>query len=172
MNAKFNELLDRFYQASSSTKKNEIYDEMVEYADSYHDGYVCYDMAMYVALYKYAKTSKQRKHALEHIQDIIIDDSYQFSDELIENFKEFTHISEFLNEKDEEVFDALCMKVLNFFGNRKKESEFEAFAEHYDIASEIPVWGSNAQLKEVAEIVVGANMHNESYVIAQTILGI
>ncbi len=171
MNAKFNELLDRFYQASSSTKKNEIYDEMVEYADSYHDGYVCYDMDMYVALYKCAKTLKQRKHALEHIQDIIIDDSCQFSDELIENFKEFTHISEFLNEKDEEVFDALCMKVLNFFGNRKKESEFEAFAEHYDIASEIPVWGSNAQLKEVAKIVVGANMHNGSYAVAQTILG-
>lgn len=168
----FEKMLERFYQANSETEKNTIYDEMVEYADSYHDGYVCYDMDIYVALYKCARTSRQRKHALEHIQDIIIDDSYQFSDELIENFKEFTHISEFLNEKDEEVFDALCMKVLNFFGNRKKESEFEAFAEHYDIASEIPVWGSNAQLKEVAEIVVGANMHNASYHMAQTILGI
>ena len=168
----FENLLERFYQASSDAVKNKIYDEMVEYADSYHPGYTCYDMDMYVALYKCAGTSPQREHALEHIQDIIIDDSYQFSDELIQNFKEFTKMEEFLNEKDAEVFDALCMKVLNFFESRKKKSEFDAFAEHHDTASEAPVWGSNVELKEVAEIIIGANMHNSSYYAAQTVLGI
>ena len=167
----FKNLLERFYQAKSDEEKNTIYDEMVEYADSYHDGYVCYEMDIYVSLYKCARTSRQRKHALKHIKEIIIDDAFQCCDELIENFKEFTLITEFLDEDDVEEFDSLCKKVLNFFGKRKKESEFGAFAEHYNIAPEISVWDSNSQLREVAEIVVRANMHNESYALAQTILG-
>ena len=54
----FKNLLERFYQAKSDAVKSTIYDAMVEYADSYHPGYSCYDMDMYVALYKCAKTSK------------------------------------------------------------------------------------------------------------------
>ena len=171
MQKHFEKLLERFYQANSDAVKNKIYDEMVEYADSYHPGYVCYDMDMYAALYKCAKTKKQRKHALEHIQDIIIDDAFQFSDEIIQNFKEFALMAEFLDENDEEEFDFLCNQVLNFFAKQKKESEFEAFAGQSDFIPEVPVWKANSQLKEVAETVVSANMHNKSYHVALSILG-
>lgn len=167
----FKDLLERFYQADSDTVKNKIYDEMLEYADSYHPGYECYDMDMYVALYKCAKTKKQRRHALGHIQDIIIDDAFQFTDEIIENFKEFVLMAEFLDENDEEEFDSLCNQVLNFFAKRKKESEFEAFAGQAGFIPEVSVWKSNSQLEEVAEIIVGINMHNESYRKALLILG-
>ena len=167
----FRDLLECFYQANG-TMKNTIYDEMVEYADSYHPGYVCYDMDMYVALYKCAKTNKQREHVLEHISDIVDDDSFQFHDELIKNLKEFTLMKEFLNENDAEKFDAICMQVLDFFKKQKKESEFEAFAGQSDFIPDVPVWKANGELKEVAEIIVSTDMRGmESYREALVVLG-
>jgi len=169
----FADLLEQFNQADNRSVKNTIYDAMVEYADSYHPGYTCYDMDMFVALYKCARTNKQRKHALKHIQDIIVDDSYQYHDELIKNFKEFTLMKEFLNERDEEVFDALCKEVLDFFVKQKEESEFEAGAGQGDFVPDVPVWKAHQELKEVAEILVGTDMHDlESYEMAVEILGI
>lgn len=165
-------MLVGFQQAKSDAVKSTIYDAMVEYADSYHPGYVCYNMDMYVALYKCAKTSLQRRHALKHINDIIIDDSYQTHDELIQNFKEFTLIKEFLNEKDVEEFEAICMKALDFFEKKKKESEFETFAGQADFIPDVPLWKAYQELKEVAEIIVSTDMHNlESYRKAIQILG-
>jgi len=172
MTKDFASLLDGFSQANNEVVKSTIYDAMVEYADSYHPGYTCYDMDMYVALYKCAKTSKERKHALEHIYSIIADDSYQYHDELIQNFKEFTQIREFLNEKDVEEFDAICMEALDFFEKQKKESEFETFAGQSDFIPDVPLWKAYEELKEVAEIIVSTGMHNlESYQNAQLVLG-
>ena len=172
MTKDFASLLDGFFQANNEVVKSTIYDAMVEYADSYHPGYTCYDMDMYVALYKCAKTSKERKHALEHIYSIIADDSYQYHDELIQNFKEFTQIREFLNEKDVEEFDAICMEALDFFEKQKKESEFEPFAGQSDFIPDVPLWKAYEELKEVAEIIVSTGMHNlESYQNAQLVLG-
>ena len=169
----FNDLLVGFEQAESSAVKSTIYDAMVEYADSYHDGYVCYDMDMFVALYKCARTNRQRKHALKHIQDIIVDDSYQYHDELIKNFKEFTLMKEFLNERDEEAFDAICEEVLDFFVKQKEESEFEARAGQADFIPDVPVWKADKELREVAEILVRTDMRDlESYQRAVEILGI
>ena len=168
----FEEMLERFNQADNGSVKNTIYDAMVEYADSYHPGYTCYDMDMFVALYKCAKTNEQRKHALEHIQDIIVD-SYQYHDELIQNFKEFTLIKEFLNENDEEVFDAICKEFLDFFIKQKEESEFEAGAGQGDFIPDVPVWKAHQELKEVAEIIIGTDMRNlQSYQNARLVLGI
>ena len=168
----FENLLVRFSQASNDVEKKSIYDEMVGYADSCHDGYVCYDMDMYVALYKCAITSKDRKHALKDIQSIIIDDSYQFHDELIQNLEEFTQMKEFLNEDDVEEFDAICMEALDFFEKQKKESEFETFAGQADFIPEVPLWKAYEELKEVAEIIVGTDMRGlESYQNAKQILG-
>jgi len=168
----FKNLLERFYQAKSDAVKSTIYDAMVEYADSYHPGYSCYDMDMYVALYKCAKTSKERKHALEHIYSIIADDSFQYHDELIDNFKEFVSMKEYLNEKDVEEFDAICMEALDFFEKQKKESEFETFAGQADFIPDVPLWKAYEELKEVAEIIVSTGMHNlESYQNAQLVLG-
>ena len=173
MDKYFAELLEQFNQANNDSVKNTIYDAMVEYADSYHDGYTCYDMDMFVALYKCAKTNKQRSHALEHIQDIIVDDSYQYHDELIQNFKEFTLMKEFLNENDEEVFDAMCKEFLDFFIKQKKESEFEAFAGQADFIPNVPVDTARKELKEVAEIIVSTDMRNlQSYQKAREVLGI
>jgi len=172
MTKDFASLLDGFFQANNEVVKSTIYDAMVEYADSYHPGYTCYDMDMYVALYKCAKTSKERKHALEHIYSIIADDSYQYHDELIQNFKEFTQIREFLNEKDVEEFDAICMEALDFFEKQKKESEFETFAGQSDFIPDVPLWKAYEELKEVAEIIVSTGMNNlESYQNAQLVLG-
>ena len=168
----FADLLEQFNQADNHSVKNTIYDAMVEYADSYHPGYTCYDMDMFVALYKCARTNKQRKHALKHIQGIIVDDSYQYHDELIKNFKEFTLIKEFLNENDVEEFDAICMKALDFFEQKKKESEFETFAGQSDFIPDVPLWKAYGELKEVAEIIVSTDMHNlESYQNARIVLG-
>lgn len=167
----FKDLLVGFEQAESNVVKSTIYDAMVEYADSYHPGYTCYDMDMYVALYKCAKTSKERKHALEHIYSIIAD-GFQYHDELIQNFKEFTQIKEFLNENDVEEFDAICMEALDFFEKQKKESEFEAFAGQADFIPDVPLWKAYEELKEAAEIIVSTGMHNlESYQNAQLVLG-
>jgi len=172
MTKDFASLLDGFFKANNEVVKSTIYDAMVEYADSYHPGYTCYDMDMYVALYKCAKTSKERKHALEHIYSIIADDSYQYHDELIQNFKEFTQIREFLNEKDVEEFDAICMEALDFFEKQKKESEFETFAGQSDFIPDVPLWKAYEELKEVAEIIVSTGMNNlESYQNAQLVLG-
>lgn len=165
-------MLVGFEQAKNDAVKSTIYDAMVEYADSYHPGYTCYDMDMYVALYKCAKTSKERKHALEHIYSIIADDSYQFSDELIQNLKEFTQMKDFLNEKDVEEFDAICMEALDFFEKQKKESEFETFAGQADFIPDVSLWKACQELKEVAEIIVGTDMRGlESYHKAIQILG-
>lgn len=172
MDKNFKNLLVGFEQAKSSAVKSTIYDAMVEYVDSYHPGYTCYDMDMYIALYKCAKTSKERKRALEHIYSIIADDSYQYHDELIQNFKEFTQVKEFLNEKDVEEFDAICMEALDFFERQKKESEFETFAGQADFIPDVPLWKAYEELKEVAEIIVSTGMHNlESYQNAQIVLG-
>ena len=169
----FNNLIVGFEQAKSSAVKSTIYDAMVEYADSYRPGYTCYDMDMYVALYKCAKTSKERKHVLEHIYSIIADDSYQYHDELIQNFKEFTQIKEFLNEKDVEEFDAICMEALDLFEKQKKKSEFETFAGQGDFIPDVPLLKAYEELKEVAEIIVSTGMHNlESYQAAASVLGL
>ena len=168
----FEDLLVKFEQANKDAVKSTIYDAMVEYADSYHPGYTCYDMDMYVALYKCAKTSKQRKQALEHIYSIIVDDSFQYHDELIQNFKEFTQMNEFLNEDDVEEFDAICIKALDFFEQQKKESEFETFAGQADFIPDVPLWKAYGELNEMAEIIIATDMHNlESYQNAQLVLG-
>ena len=165
-------MLVGFEQAKNDAVKSTIYDAMVEYADSYHPGYTCYDMDMYVALYKCAKTSKQRKQALEHIYSIVSDDAFQYHDELIQNFKEFTQMKEFLNEDDVEEFDAICMEALDFFEKQKKESEFETFAGQADFIPDVSLWKACQELKEVAEIIVGTDMRGlESYHKAIQILG-
>ena len=117
----FNDLLETFYQANNDAVRSVIFEEMEEYAYSYRPDYTCYDMDMYVALYKCAKTSQQRKHVLEHIQSIIVDNAFQYYDELIQNFKDFIQMREFLNENDVEEFDAICKKALNFFEKQKEE---------------------------------------------------
>ena len=169
----FEELLETFYQANNDAVRSIIFEEMEEYAYSYRPDYTCYDMDMYIALYKCAKTSQQRKHVLEHIRSIIDEDAFQYHDELIQNFKEFIQMKEFLNENDVEEFDAICMKALDFFEKQKKESEYETFAGQADFIPDVPLWKAREELKEVAEIIVSTDMHNlESYQACASVLGL
>ena len=171
MTKHFASLLDGFFQANNDAVRSVIFEEMEEYAYSYRPDYTCYDMDMYVALYKCAKTSQQRKHVLEHIQSIIVDNAFQYYDELIQNFKDFIQMREFLNENDVEEFDAICKKALNFFEKQKEESEFEASAGQADFVPFVYPWEARKGLKEVAGIIVSTDMHNlESYHDARLVL--
>lgn len=169
----FKSLLEGYNNpANNETVKSVINDAIEEYAYSYQPGYTCYDMDMYVALYKYGKTPQQRKRALEHIQDIIDDDSYQYHDELIKNLREFTLIKDSLREEDEDSFDAICTKSLDFFKKELQWSLTQAKCGQADFIPDVPVWKASEELKEVAQIIVGTDMHNlQSYQSAREVLG-
>ena len=166
MRENLEELLDGFHSTNSSAVKSAIYNEMLMKVNSHckNARYGCYDMFMYVALYKCAVLPQQRKHALEQMYSIIIDDTYQNHSELIQNLEEFTQMKEFLNEDDVIEFDAICMEALDFFEKKMKESEFEAFAGQSDFIPEVPLWEAENELKKVAELVVSTGMSDlESY---------
>jgi len=159
----FKDLVSGYNQASSNVVKNTIYDAMVKYAGEYHPGYVCYDMDMYVALYKYATTSDQRKHALNEIYGII-DDDFIGHRELIDNFKEFISMKEFLNGENKTEFDFLCMTELDFFKKALKWSLDQAKCGQADFYPDVPVSETEGELKKIAELIVSTGMSDlESY---------
>lgn len=152
----FKDLVDGYNQASSDAVKNAIYDAMVKYSGEYHPDYVCYDMDMYVALYKYATTSEQREHALNEIYGII-DDDFIGHKGLINNFKEFISMKEFLNEENKTEFDYLCMTELDFF---KKASEWTPKCGYPYVSID----KTEGERKEIAEVIVSTGMSDlESY---------
>lgn len=168
----FEELLEGFNQANNDTVKNVIYHSMEEFAYSYHPGYTCYDIDMYIVLYKCAKTSKQRKHVFEQIQDIIDDDAFQTHEELIKNLREVVSLTEFLKEEDEEKFDLVCTKSLDFFKKQLSWSRAQARCGQSDFIPDTPLNVAEDELKEVAEIIVSADKRNSaSYQDAAKILG-
>lgn len=173
MNTYFESLLEGYNnQANNGTVKSIIYDAMEEYAYSYQPGYVCYDMAMYVALYNCATSTRQRKHALEHIESII-DDDFIGHEEILSNFKEFIVLKDSLNAADEKEFDAICMKAFDFFKNQLKNSLFEARAGQCDFIPDVPVGTANDELKEVSKVIVSTDMrHFKSYQDASVVLGL
>ena len=167
----FSSLLEGYNNpANNETVKSIIYDAMEEYAYSYQPGYVCYDMSMYVALYKCAKTEQQRKHALYHMNSIIIDDAFQSHEELIQNFKEFILLKDFLHEEDIIEFDILCMMELDFFKKELEWSRVQAKCGQADFIPDVPVGTAYEYLKEVAELVISTGLPLESFEVAQKIL--
>lgn len=117
MSEHFRKLVAEYDSAKDDLSKKIIYDAMLDYAEEYHEGYVCYDMDMYVALYKRSSTVGQRVHVLEMIDGIITDD-FIYTDEILENFKEFVSLKTFLHGDDVLKFDLLCKKALRFFEMR------------------------------------------------------
>ncbi len=169
----FSNLLECFNQASNDVVRNIIFEEMEEYAYSYRPDYTCYDMDMYVALYKCAKTSQQRKHVLEHIQSIIDEDAFQYHDELIENLRQFVSIIGFLKEEDEKEFDTICMQAFEFFDKRLQWSYDQAICGQADFIPDVPLGVAERERREVAEIIVSTGMRNlESYQAAASVLGL
>ena len=173
MNTKFNELLEHFYQATTESEKNTIYGEMEEYAYFFRRDYSCYDVDMYIALYKCAKTDEQREHALQNIQDVIDEDAFQYHDELIENLRQFVSIRDSLKEEDEKKFDTICMKAFDFFDKQLQWSYDQAMCGQADFIPDVPLGVAERERREVAEIIVSTDMRNlESYQAAASVLGL
>ena len=169
----FSNLLECFNQASNDVVRNIIFEEMEEYAYSYRPDYTCYDMDMYVALYKCAKTSQQKKHVLEHIQSIIDEDAFQYHDELIENLRQFVSIIGFLKEEDEKEFDTICMQAFDFFDKQLQWSYDQAMCGQADFIPDVPLGVAERERREVAEIIASTGMRNlESYQAAASVLGL
>jgi len=164
----FKGLVESYNSTSNEAVRGIIYDAMMRYTKEYHPGYVCYDMDMYVALYKYATTPAQRKYVLNHICSII-DDDFIGEDELVSNFKEFAPVmKDFLHKDDVFEFDALCTIELSFFMNLLEESKNP---KRHHVIPPLPVDVVEGYLKEVAEAVLSTNMKDlESYEMALKIL--
>ena len=159
----FKSLVKGYYQADNSAVKLIIYDAMVKYASEYHPGYVCYDMDMYVALYKCATNSGQREYALNKISSII-DDDYIGHEELVNNFMEFISMKEFLDDENKTEFDILCMTELDFFKKSLKWAEDLAKCGQADFYPDVPISKAEGELKKVAELIVSTGMSDlESY---------
>ena len=166
MDKYFAELLEQFNQANNDSVKNTIYDAMLKQVNEYCKNvrYGCYDMYMYTALYKCAITPQERIDVLERIRSIIDDDSYQYHDALIKNFKEFICMSPFLRKENKIEFDILCMMEIDFFKKSLKWSEDQAKCGHADFIPDIPVNTARKELKDVAALVLASNMPDlESY---------
>ena len=166
MKEKLKKLLDGFNATNSGVVKRAIYDAMLNQVNAYCKNvrYGCYDMYMYTALYKCAITSQERIDVLERICSIIDDDSYQYHDALIENFKEFICMSPFLRKENKIEFDILCMMEIDFFKKSLKWSEDQAKCGHADFIPDIPVNTARKELKDVAALVLASNMPDlESY---------
>lgn len=173
MNTKFNELLERFYQATTEAEKNTIYGEMEGYAYSFRRDYSCYDVDMYVVLYKCAKTDEQREHALQNIQDVIDEDAFQTHEELIENLRQFVSITGSLKEEDEKKFDTICMQAFDFFDKQLQWSYDQAMCGQADFIPDVPLGVAERERREVAEIIASTGMRNlESYQAAASVLGL
>jgi len=173
MSTYFNELLERFYQANTEEEKNTIYGEMEGYAYSFRRDYSCYDVDMYVALYKCAKTDEQREHALQNIQDVIDEDAFQSHEELIENLRQFVSIIGSLKEEDEGKFDTICMQAFDFFDKQLQWSYDQAMCGQADFIPDAPLGVAERERREVAEIIASTGMRNlESYQAAASVLGL
>ncbi|MBO7094853.1 hypothetical protein J6V86_01380 [bacterium] len=83
---------------------------------------VCYDMKLYVELYKNATSSGRRAYAKKLIDDTIVDD-FIGADGIIDNFELFIEMKDFLHEDDVNWFDSQCMSVLDYLSNRVNRSK-------------------------------------------------
>ena len=147
---------------------------MLMVVDSYCKNvrYGCYDMFMYVALYKCAVSPQQRKNALERAYSIIIDDTYQDHDDLISNFSEFVSLAESLDEEDKTEFDIICMTELDFFQKELKWANDQVKCGQADFGADVSIPNAVNELKEVAELIISTGMSDlESYQEAVKLLG-
>ena len=164
MNTYFSNLVAAYKQVSDDDVKSFLYDGMVQYASDYHVDYSNYDMDMYVELYKCASTQGQRKYALKRMRDIAIDYSFQSLDEIIQNFKEFTLMKDYLDDQDVQEFDEICKEVLDFFKDMFIESLNEANAGQADFIPRIPVYEAKDNLVRVVGLILDTQMKNlDSY---------
>lgn len=162
----FKKLVAGFNETNNEAVKNAIYNELVKFAEEADPHVVCYDMDLYVAIYKCALTPMQRKYALNHISGII-DDDYYGEDQILFNFEEFVIMKDFLHDDDVKQFDSLCKTVLNYFMDLFEESLRPKKHHVVPLNSEL----CKNELKRVVEIIKATRMEElESYKLACKII--
>jgi hypothetical protein len=154
----FKKLVQGIETVDNDALKILIYEAMLKYANEYHVGYVCYDMDMYVALYKYAIEPGQRKHALDHMNNIIVDDSHQSHEELIENLREVVSLVDILDDEDKGMFNRICVQSLNFFDKKLKSVEDRAESDQANSSTGASVDWAREELREVANSIISTEM--------------
>ena len=160
------ELLDGFRSTDSDVVKRAIYNEMLMVVNSYCKNvrYGCYDMFMYVALYKCAVTPQQYEYALNQAYSIIDDAAFQENDDLISNIKEFVSLADCLREEDKVEFDIICMTELDFFQKELEWAKDQVKCGQADFGADVSIPNAVNELREVAELIVSTGMSDlESY---------
>ena len=167
MTSYLKELVAGYENTDSEIVKRVIYNDMLRFEKEADPHVVCYDMDLYVMLYKYATTSFQRKYALDHISGII-DDDYLGEDGILFNFEDFIPMKDFLHKDDVERFDCLCKAVLDYFLDLVEEA-LRPKQHHVVPLDSIGVL--KGHLRKVAEAVKSTEMKElESYKLACNIL--
>lgn len=115
------ELVDR-EGTNDMIEKIVRYDDLRRLIDGSNPWAVCYDMKLYVELYKNATSSGRRAYAKKLIDDTIVDD-FIGADGIIDNFELFIEMKDFLHEDDVNWFDSQCMSVLDYLLNRVNRSK-------------------------------------------------
>ena len=158
----FKKLVAGFDETNNDAVKNAIYNDLIRFEKEADPRVVCYDMDLYVALYKCALTPCQRSYALNHISGII-DDDYYGGDHILFNFEEFIIMKDFLHEDDVKLFDSLCRAVLYYFMDSFEESLRPKRHHIVPLDSE----SCKRNLKKAVEIVKSTGMEEmESYKLA------
>ena len=112
MEEAFQKLVNDYNSESDESLKRKKYSEMLDYAEDRSVRYRCYNMGMYVELYKCSATPGERAYVMKHIDGIIVDD-YQYTDEIIDNFEKFISLKSFLHMDDVIEFDILFILCKN-----------------------------------------------------------
>ncbi len=115
------ELVDR-EGTNDMIEKIVRYDDLRRLIEGSNPWAVCYDMKLYVELYKNATSSGRRAYAKKLIDDTIVDD-FIGADGIVDNFELFIKMRDFLHEDDVNWFDSQCMSVLDYLSNRVNRSK-------------------------------------------------
>ena len=108
--------------ANDMNEKIVRYDDLRRVIEESNPWAVCYDMKLYVELYKNATSSDRRAYAKKLIDDTIVDD-FIGPDGIVDNFELFIEMKDFLHEDDVNWFDSQCMSVLVYLSNRVNRSK-------------------------------------------------
>lgn len=115
------ELVDR-EGTNDMIEKIVRYDDLRRLIEGSNPWAVCYDMKLYVELYKNATSSGRRAYAKKLIDDTIVDD-FIGADGIVDNFDLFIKMRDFLHEDDVNWFDSQCVSVLDYLSNRVNRSK-------------------------------------------------
>jgi len=157
----FVKLYDSYIESTTIRVKGSIRAAMVSFAKACLKEDTSFDMDMYTTLYKCARTSKQRKQALEFIYQVIINPSLRAS-VLLDQFKEFMTLNAVLYNDDEFEFDIICCVFLDRLNKKYDECCFGLGAGMGDFIPEISPGVARAFLKKAIYNIHETERHLEA----------